>query len=67
MLPMQEMMMTSQLAFDVPFGGILALTLLAVLASGVAFESGVLGTIKSWFSGGSGQMPGRVATAGQRS
>jgi len=62
----QEIVMTGQIPFDAPVGALLSLTLLVLLASGVLFESGLLGIVRTWLSGGSDKLPGRVATAGHR-
>lgn len=67
MLPQAQEMMTSQIAFDVPFGMLLALALLVVLASGVVFESGLFGMMHAWLAGHDEKLTRRVATAGHRS
>jgi len=63
MLPQAQEMMTSQIPFDVPFGALLALGLLVVLASGVVFESGLLGMARAWLGGEHRKLSRRVATA----
>jgi hypothetical protein len=60
-------MMTRPIPFDVPFGALLALSLLVVLASGIVFESGILGIARAWIAGGTHKLPRRIATAGHHS
>jgi hypothetical protein len=62
MLPQAQEMMTGQIPFDAPFGGLLTLVLLVVLASGLVFESGVLGMVRARLAGGA-KPPRRIATA----
>jgi len=63
MLPQAQEMITGQIPFDVPFGALLTLALLVVLASGLVFESGFLGLVRARLAAGAHKLPRRIATA----
>lgn len=66
LLQAQDFVMSQQVPFETPIGLLLVLALLAVLASGALFESGLSAIARAWLGGGSSKLPRPVATAAQR-
>jgi len=62
----QDFLITAPIPFEQPIAVLLVLTMLAVLASGVLFESGLPSVVRSWLGGGSARLPRPVAPAGHR-
>jgi len=66
LLQAQDFVVTQRFTLDEPVGMLLVVALLAILAAGALFESGLPAIARSWLAGRPKSVSRRVATAGQR-